>query len=45
MKLKTLLLTLFLSTNLIGTIYADDAYDAYEKGDYETAFNEWTKTS
>jgi len=43
MKLKTLLLTLLLSTSLIGTTYADyqDGYDAYDKGDYKTAFKEW----
>ena len=43
MKLKTLLLTLLLSTSLIGTTYADhlDGLDAYKKGgDYNTAFKE-----
>jgi uncharacterized protein len=43
MKLKTLLLTLFLSTSLIGTTYADynAGADAFGKGDYKTAFKEF----
>jgi len=43
MKLKTLLLTVLLSTSLIGTTYADfnDGWVASQKGDYKTAFKEW----
>ena len=43
MKLKTLLLTLFLSTSLIGATYADfqAGADAFGKGDYKTAFKEF----
>jgi TPR repeat protein len=43
MKFKTLLLTLFLSTSLIGTTYADfqAGADAFGKGDYKTAFKEF----
>ena len=41
--MKILLLTIFLSINLIGITYADDAYDAYQNKDFETAFNEWQK--
>jgi len=43
MKLKTLLLTLLLSTSLIGTAYADfnDGYKAYQAKDYATALKEW----
>ena len=44
MKLKTLFLTLLISISLANNVFADDAgYDAYEKGDYETAFIEWQK--
>ena len=43
MKLKTLLLTVLLSTSLIGTAYADfnDGYKAYQAKDYATALKEW----
>jgi len=46
MKLKTLLLTLTLSLLLFGIstlTFANfnDGYDAYQKGDYETAVSEW----
>ena len=43
MELKILLLTLLLSTGLIGTSYADlkDGRDAYNKGDYKTAIKEY----
>jgi len=40
MKLKTLLLTLLLTTSLIGTTYAD-GYKAYQAKDYVTALKEW----
>jgi TPR repeat protein len=47
MKLKTLLLTLLLTTSFIGAIYADfnDGWIADQKGDYKTAFNEWKPLS
>ena len=43
MKLKTILLTVLLSTSLIGTAYADinDGYKAYYAKDYATAHKEW----
>jgi len=42
MKLKTLLITLLLF-GINAPSFADfnDGYDAYQKGDYKTAFNEW----
>jgi TPR repeat protein len=42
MKLKTLLLSLLLF-GISASSFADfnDGYDAYQKGDYKTAFNEW----
>ena len=43
MKLKILLLTLFLSTSFIGVTYADykAGVDAFGKGDYKIAFKEF----
>jgi TPR repeat protein len=43
MKLKTTLTALFLSLSLMSITYADyyDGLDAYNKGDYKTAFSEW----
>jgi TPR repeat protein len=43
MKLKTLLLTLLLSTSLINTTYADfnDGYKAYIAKDYAAVHKEW----
>jgi len=43
MNLKTLLLTVLLSTSLIGITYADynDGYKAYQAKDYATALKEW----
>jgi len=43
MKLKILLLTLLLSTSLIGASYANfqDGLDVYDRGDYKAAVNEW----
>ena len=43
MKLKTILTALFLSLSLMSIAYADfnDGLDAYNKGDYKTAFSEW----
>ena len=40
MKLKTLLLTVLLTTSLIGITYAD-GYKAYQAKDYVTALKEW----
>ena len=42
MKLKTLI-ALFLSLSLMSIAYANvnDGWDAYQKGDYKTAFSEW----
>jgi TPR repeat protein len=42
MKLKTLI-ALFLSLSLMSIAYADfnDGWDAYNKGDYKSAVNEW----
>mgnify|MGYP006418544791 CR=1 FL=1 len=42
MKIKSILLSLLLVIS-VNTTYADfnDGYNAYEKGDYKTAFNEW----
>ena len=44
MKLKTTLTALFLSLGLMSIAYADsnDALDAYNKGDYKSAVNEWS---
>jgi hypothetical protein len=41
--MKKLLLLLLLSLGFIGSANADyqDGYSAYEKGDYETALQEW----
>jgi len=41
--MKKILLTLFISLGLISSVYADKAYDLYQKGDYDTAVIEWTK--
>jgi TPR repeat protein len=43
MKLKTLLLSLLLTTSLIGVAYADfqDGWKAYQAKDYATAIKEW----
>jgi len=43
MKLKTTLIALFLSLSLMSIAYADvnDGLDAYNKGDYKSAVNEW----
>jgi len=47
MKLKTLLLTLLLSTSLIGTTYADwkDGLDALDKGDFKVAISEFESSA
>ena len=39
--MKKLLLLLLLSLGLISPSYADDAYDAYQKGDFKYAFQLW----
>ena len=43
MKIRALILTLLLSISLVGTTYADytDGYNAFQRGDYQTAFREW----
>ena len=41
--MKKILLTLFISLGLISSVYADKAYDLYQKGDYDAAVIEWTK--
>jgi uncharacterized protein len=41
--MKKLLLILFISLGLTSTVYADKAYDLYQKGDYDAAAIEWTK--
>jgi len=41
--MKKILLTLFISLGLISSVYADKAYDLYQKGDYDAAAIEWTK--
>ena len=47
MKLKTILTALFLSLSLMGIAYANvnDGWDAYQKGDYKTAFSEWRSSA
>jgi len=42
-KIQTLLTTTVLLFGISGSSFADfdDGYDAYQKGDYKTAFNEW----
>jgi len=42
-KIQTLLTTTVLLFGISGSSFADfnDGYNAYEKGDYKTAFNEW----
>jgi TPR repeat protein len=48
MKLKTLLLTLsllFFGINTSTLADFNDGYDAYQKGDYKTAFSEWKSSA
>jgi TPR repeat protein len=47
MKLKTTLTALFLSLSLMSIAYADvaDGWDAYNKGDYKSAVNEWRSSA
>ena len=47
MKLKTTLTALFLSLSLMGIAYANvnDGWDAYNKGDYKSAVNEWRSSA
>ena len=42
-KIQTLLTTTVLLFGMNGSVIADykDGYDAYQKGDYKIAFNEW----
>ncbi len=41
MKLKSLILTLLISTGWAGIAFADAGYDAYEKEDYSEAYRIW----